>query len=150
VSGIPNIDHRFGDGRAEILGIDVFGAGGSRIALFEAGSRALIRISARARERIGQPAIGFMLRNHLGIAFSVVESSREGCRLPAMAPGEVYTVDFDLQLPQLYPGAFSFSPAIGDGSLDAVCDWVDNAITIQVTGAMPGGVQRRGAIGGSR
>ena len=29
VEGIPNIDHRFGDGRAEIIGIAVLGADGA-------------------------------------------------------------------------------------------------------------------------
>ena len=37
-------------------------------------------------------------------------------------------------LPILYPGHFSFSPSIADGTLNeyAVCDWIDNAITLQM------------------
>jgi lipopolysaccharide transport system ATP-binding protein len=47
----------------------------------------------------------------------------------------VYTVDFHVELPELYPGAFSFSPAIADGTLAAytMCDWIDNAIALQMT-----------------
>jgi hypothetical protein len=43
-------------------------------------------------------------------------------------------VDFHLTVPHLYPGAFSFAPAIADGSLLAykMCDWIDNAITLQM------------------
>jgi hypothetical protein len=35
----------------------------------------------------------------------------------------------------LYPGAFSFSPAIADGTLAdyAMCDWIDNAIVLQMS-----------------
>jgi hypothetical protein len=43
-------------------------------------------------------------------------------------------VDFHLVLPILYPGHFSFSPAVADGTLTeySVCDWIDNAITLQM------------------
>jgi hypothetical protein len=46
----------------------------------------------------------------------------------------VCTVDFYIDLPELYPGAFSLSPAIADGSLDGyhMCDWIDNAISLQM------------------
>ena len=39
-----------------------------------------------------------------------------------------------MQLPELYPGSFSFSPAIADGTLDSyhMCDWIDNAVTLQM------------------
>jgi hypothetical protein len=51
-----------------------------------------------------------------------------------MFPDDICTVDFYLQLPELYPGAFSFSPAIADGTLVSYrdCDWIDNAIALQM------------------
>ena len=51
-----------------------------------------------------------------------------------MKAGDIYTVDFHVQLPELYPSAFSFSPAIADGTLHSyrTCDWVDNAIVLQM------------------
>lgn len=54
-----------------------------------------------------------------------------------MAAGDIYTVDFHLQLPELYPSSFSFSPAIADGTLRSytTCDWIDNAIVLQMTPA---------------
>ncbi len=75
-----------------------------------------------------------MLRNHLGIDFAGTNSTREGLELPPMQPGDIFTVDFHLQLPDLYPGSFSFSPAIADGTLVTykMCDWIDNAITLQM------------------
>ena len=47
-------------------------------------------------------------------------------------PGDIFTVDFHLDIPELYPGNFSFSPAIANGSLEAyeMCDWIDNALTL--------------------
>jgi len=134
VDHIPNIDHRHGDGRAEILGIAIFSPDGNRIELLEPCSTIVVRISVRARQHVNSPIVGFMLRNHLGIDFSGTNTARLGTPLPAMAPGDILTVDFHLDLPEFYPGAFSFSPAIADGSLESyvMCDWIDNAISLQM------------------
>ena len=134
VTSIPNIDHRYGDGRAEIVGIAVYDAEGTPAHLATPGSRITVRISARAREALHHPNIGFMLRNHLGIDFAGTNTLREGIELDPMMEGDVVTVDFHLDLPVLYPAHFSFSPAIADGTLlrYKMCDWIDNAITIQM------------------
>jgi hypothetical protein len=76
-----------------------------------------------------------MLRNQLGIDFSGVNTAREGYELEPMHPGDIVTVDFYVDLPELYPASFSFSPAVADGPLDsyAMCDWIDNAVTLQMS-----------------
>jgi hypothetical protein len=52
-----------------------------------------------------------------------------------MQAGDVCTVDFHVDLPELYPASFSFSPAIADGTLTAyrMCDWIDNALVVQMS-----------------
>ncbi len=134
IETIPNIDHRYGDGRAEVLGIAVMDMNGRPLAMLDPLSRVVVRISVRAKEDISLPIVGFMLRNHLGIDFSGTNTSREGYELPPMVAGDIYTVDFHLDLPELYPSFFSFSPAIADGTLHGyeTCDWIDNAITLQM------------------
>jgi homopolymeric O-antigen transport system ATP-binding protein len=134
VESIPNIDHRYGDGRAEVLGIAVLDERGQRIHLLEPSSRIVVRISVRAKADVCMPMIGFMLRNQMGIDFSGTNTAREGYELPPMQAGDVYTVDFHVELPELYPASFSFSPAIADGTLQAyaMCDWIDNAIALQM------------------
>ncbi len=141
IDTIPNIDHRHGDGRAEILGIAVVDPAGNRLNVLEPGSRIVVRISVRAKAEIASPIVGFMLRNQLGIDFAGTNTLRDGCELPPMKPGTIYTVDFHVDLPVLYPSHFSFSPAIADGSLTSytMCDWVDNALTLQM-GPAPGPV----------
>jgi len=131
---IPNIDHRHGDGRAEVLGIGVFNTFGDPLHLLEPDTRIIVRVSARALQPIAHPNLGFMLRNHLGIDFTGTNTLREGHELPPMAAGGIVTVDFHLDLPSLYPSHFSFSPAIADGNLThyKMCDWVDNALTLQM------------------
>jgi lipopolysaccharide transport system ATP-binding protein len=134
VDTIPNIDHRFGDGRAEVIGIAVMDATGQPLYVLEPSSMILVRISVRAIEDLMLPIVGFMMRNHIGLDFAGTNTAREAFDLPPMAAGDIYTVDFHLQLPELYPSAFSFSPAIADGTLHSyrTCDWVDNAIVLQM------------------
>lgn len=134
VTTIPNIDHRYGDGRAEILGIAVMDRYGNRLPLLRPNEDCVVRISVRACEDLALPNVGFMLRNHLGVDFAGTNTKREGFDLPPMRAGDVYTVDFHLMIPELYPSEFSFSPAIADGTLLSyhMCDWIDNAITLQM------------------
>jgi lipopolysaccharide transport system ATP-binding protein len=131
---IPNIDHRFGDGRAEILGIAIHDATGLKIQSLTSNTTIVVRVSFRAKANIDRPIAGFMFRNHLGVDFAGTNTAREANPLPPMAAGELCTVDFHLDVPALYPSSFSFSPAIADGSLEhyAICDWIDNAIALQM------------------
>jgi ABC-type polysaccharide/polyol phosphate transport system ATPase subunit len=135
VDTIPNIDHRYGDGRAEVLGIAVLDERGGPLHLLDPCTRIVVRISVRAKADVPLPMVGFMLRNQLGIDFSGTNTAREGYELPAMHVGDIYTVDFHVDLPELYPASFSFSPAIADGTLSGytMCDWIDNAIALQMT-----------------
>jgi ABC-type polysaccharide/polyol phosphate transport system ATPase subunit len=131
---VPNVDHRHGDRRAEILGIGVFDPYGQPLHMLLPDSRIVVRISARANHPLPSPNVGFMLRNHMGIDFAGTNTLREGVELPPMEPGDTYTVDFHLDLPTVYPAHFSFSPAIADGNLVhyKMCDWIDNAVTLQM------------------
>jgi ABC-type polysaccharide/polyol phosphate transport system ATPase subunit len=134
VDHIPNIDHRFGDGRAELLGIAVFNSASHRIHSLQPNSTIVVRISFRALANLDRPIAGFMFRNHLGVDFAGTNTAREGHPLPPMAAGDLCTVDFYLDLPVLYASSFSFSPAIADGTIEhyAICDWIDNAIALQM------------------
>ncbi len=134
IESIPNIDHRYGDGRAEIVGIAVLNDLGNKLHLMEPGKPVVIRISARAKDAVMNPNIGFMMRNHLGVDFAGTNTLREGHQLVELWPGDTVTVDFHITLPELYPASFSFSPAIADGNLShyKMCDWIDNALTLQM------------------
>ena len=41
---------------------------------------------------------------------------------------------FHLEIPEFYPEAFSFSPFVREhaGADVEICDWIDNAITVQM------------------
>jgi lipopolysaccharide transport system ATP-binding protein len=131
---IPNIDHRFGDGRGEIVGIAVHDPSGSRLHSLAPNSTVVVRITVRAKSNLDRPIVGFMFRNQLGIDFAGTNTAREGCHLPPMIAGELCTVDFHIDLPNLYASSFSLSPAVADGTLKhySMCDWIDNAVVLQM------------------
>jgi hypothetical protein len=99
-----------------------------------AGKLECVRITVRAIEDIALPIVGFMMRNHIGLDFAGTNTAREGFYVAPMLAGDINTVDFNFRLPELYPSALSFSPAIADGTLHSyrMCDWVDNAIVLQM------------------
>jgi lipopolysaccharide transport system ATP-binding protein len=134
VRTIPNIDYRYGTGRAKILGIAALDAAGQPLSLLPPGEEIVVRISISAEAEIAQPMVGFMLRNHLGVDFSGSNTALENAVFPPMKRGQVATIDFRVRLPLLYPGHFSFSPAVASGTLEAyeMCDWIDNALTLQM------------------
>lgn len=134
VETIPNTDNRRGNLRAEVIGIALLDSVGNAVPLLEPHRALILRISVRANERIESPNVGFMMRNHLGLDFAGSNTRREDHPLPAMNPGDIHTVDFCLNLPELYPGEFSFSPAVADGDLSRyeMCDWIDNALAVRM------------------
>ena len=134
VETIPNIDHRYGDGRAEVIGIAVFDEQGRPVHLLNPSSAIIVRISVRAKEDVPLPIVGFMLRNQLGMDFSGTNTAREGYELPPMQAGDVITVDFYLDCRSCTRRRFRFRPAIADGTLMGytMCDWIDNAVVLQM------------------
>ena len=132
VETLPNVDFRYGNRRAEILGIAVVDDCGRPVQVLEPHASLRVRISVRARESLVSPNVGFILRNHLGVDFAGINTLSEGVEVPPMSPGDIHTVDFAFELPELHPDHFSFTPAVANGPLDGyeTCDWVDNALTL--------------------
>lgn len=133
VEKIPNIDGRHGNRDAEILGIAVLTEEGEELALLPQKAPIIVRVSVRARNEVAMPIVGFLIRNHLGVELAGTNTVLEDMELPAFNPGDIYTMDFHLQLPELYPAHFSFTPAVANGTLEAyeICDWIENAVTLQ-------------------
>ena len=122
---LPNIDHRSGDGRATILGIAVLNEYAEPFHLMTPGMSIVIRITFHANVPLPEASVGFVLRNHLGFDFSEVAH-----RVSSVAAGIRHTISLRVELPELYPGAFSFSPFVS--TCTGICDQVDNPVTVQM------------------
>jgi ABC-type polysaccharide/polyol phosphate transport system ATPase subunit len=122
---IPNIDHRHGDGRARIRAIALVDEYGENVQLMTPGMRVAMRLRVDAQSDLSSPRAGFLLRNHLGLDFS-----QSTTPLAPLTHGATVEIDFRFEVPELYPGFFSFSPYIFEAT--EPCDWIDNAITVQM------------------
>jgi lipopolysaccharide transport system ATP-binding protein len=127
---IPNIDHRFGNGDAELLGVALLNGNGEVISEALGGQEIIIRVSAKFHSDIDTPILGYTLRDRLGVELSACNTSYADQPLPPACKDQIITSDFRVTLPFLAPGSYSISPAVAKGSIEKhdMCDWIDNAL----------------------
>jgi len=136
---IPNVDVRYGNGQAEILGIGVYDEQGHRLNSAQGGQTVRVRISVAFKADVSIPNVGFMLKNRLGLYLTGTNALMEGSSIPPQAKGSVLTVEFRLSLPVLSTGNYSLAPAVADGTVEdyAVCDWIENAYVLEIVTPTP-------------
>lgn len=134
---IPNVDVRYGNHKAEVLGIGLYSERGQRIHSAEGGQTILIRISVLFHEYVRQPIIGFMIKNRIGLFLTGTNTKMEGSSVPEQPKGSICSVEFRFPLPMLSTGNYSLTVAVADGLLEdyAVCDWIENTYVIEIISA---------------
>lgn len=134
IDQVPNVDGRHGNGHAHIKGIGVFSHEGHPAPRAVQGDRICVRLSVEFIEAVGQPNVGFMLRNRLGEDVLGTNVLYEGEQMSPAESGDRVSVDFVLDLPYLRSGFYHFSPAVADGTMDQYehCDWIDNACALEI------------------
>jgi ABC-type polysaccharide/polyol phosphate transport system ATPase subunit len=135
VTGIPRQDGRFGNGAAEVIGIEAYDTTGVPHRTFRHGDSIVLRVTVVFHRPLRSPLIGITIRDELGVDLTRTNTELERCHLPAVGPGDVITVEFKMQLPLLFPGSLAVSPAVAEGRLHddyAICDWVENALVFSV------------------
>lgn len=135
-TSIPNVGRRFGDERAEIIGIGVYDENNQRISSIAHGKRISIRVSIYFKERLLNPMVGYVFRNRLGLDLASTNTDIEGVTLPPGDPGTIITVRFVIDLPLLQPGPYSIAATIADGNSISytMCDWIDDIFALQIYG----------------
>jgi lipopolysaccharide transport system ATP-binding protein len=135
VRSIPNMDHRFGNGEATLLGIELLNSMENPISEVAGGQTVIIRISTQFKQDIEQPIIGYFIRDRLGVELAGCNTSYAGKRLPPAKKDQIITSDFRINLPDMAPGSYSVSPAVAKGSLQRhdMCDWIDNALVFMLS-----------------
>lgn len=125
--------HRYGDGRAKIVGAALVGTGGQPVGVLKPHDRVTVRIRFRAEAAIESVIAGFLLRNAKGENIFGSNTARENYPLAPMAAGEAHIIDFHWTAPELRAGGYSISLAIADGNQErfTMCDYVEDAIVLQ-------------------
>jgi ABC-type polysaccharide/polyol phosphate transport system ATPase subunit len=134
VDTIPCIHHRYGRKGAEVIGVILHSMDGRVLNEVRAGEEVQLLISARFRQDIDHPIIGFTVRDALGVEITSSNTSYAGTRLPPGKAGRVFTAGFRFRPPQIRPGSYSISPAIASGNIweHAIEDWIDNAYIFSI------------------
>jgi hypothetical protein len=122
--------HRYGDGRATIIGADLVNADGRSVREAAPRHRLALRIGFRANSPMSSPIAGFLVRNSRGENIFGSNTAREDHPLLPMSPGDHNSVDFHWSVPDLVPGAYRISLAVSDGNIEGfeVCDYIEDAI----------------------
>jgi len=134
ISTIPYVHNRFGEGRAEILGIILHGDSGEVVNEVRSGQEVNILISAGFREDIEFPIVGVTIRDRMGTEITATNTSYENAALPPLKAGTAITVRLLMKVPALRPGSYSISPSVASGNIweHEIEDWIDNAYIINV------------------
>lgn len=134
VTGIPPDAPRYGDGRAELLGIEITNPNGRPIEAVHTPAEIVVRFSVRALESIPWPIAGCLLRTSGGVDFTGVNTAQLNIPIDPMMADEVRTFDFHLKLPELAAGQYPLTVALADGDLTAyqTCDAAENVASLVV------------------
>jgi lipopolysaccharide transport system ATP-binding protein len=132
-AAIVQMDERFGDGRAQITGFEMRGAGGKSQATARPGDSVEVVLAIEAAGELENALAGFTIRNRLGDVVTATNTEHEGIKLPQLSAGSTLDVAFRFVWPALSSGPLTLSPAIADGCVAAhvMCDWVENALIVE-------------------
>lgn len=126
--------HRFGDGRAAIVGADLVTPSRQSVRTVTPLDRLVLRIGFQVRGQVASPIAGFIVRNNRGENIFGSNTARENYPLPPMAAGDANNVEFHWSVPALAPGAYKISLGVADGDIEDhhMCDYIEDAIGMTV------------------
>jgi ABC-type polysaccharide/polyol phosphate transport system ATPase subunit len=136
VRTIPNIDHRFGNGKARVIGVELMDRKGCPTRDVMGGHDILLRVSVEFLADVPRPILGYTLRDRLGVEISACNTTYAGTVLPAAEKSMIYTTDFHIHMPRMAAGSYSISPAVAEGDVlyHDMCDWIDNGLVFSLQG----------------
>ncbi len=132
-SSIPEMapSLRRGDGRAEIVSIEVLNVQDKPAALIESGQPAAIRVVAKYAASVADPVIGILIRTRIGFEVYGTNTELEKLKLGPVDAGQTRTVTFRFDC-QLCPQSYTITAASHDP--DGVWhEWMEDAISFAVS-----------------
>lgn len=121
---------RQGDRRADLTAIETLGAQGRPTAVWRSGEQVEVRLSVLFQEPVGDPVIGILLRNRIGLDVYGTNTQLEGLRLGPCAAGQQLRLRFHFHC-DLCPGDYTLTAASHDPD-GARHDWLEDAVAVTV------------------
>ncbi|MFB3829603.1 MAG: Wzt carbohydrate-binding domain-containing protein [Bryobacteraceae bacterium] len=121
---------REGDGRAEIVNIELLGEGGPG-AVWRSGELAEVRATLRFHAAVEDPVIGMLIRTRIGLNVYGTNTELEGLKLGPRKAGDTLTLTFAFRC-DLCPERYTITMASHDPD-GTRHDWLEDAVAFTVT-----------------
>ena len=121
---------RRGDGRAEVLQVELAGESGQPTAVLRSGELAVARLTVRFLGSVADPVVGLLIRSRAGMNVYGTNTELEGIKLGPRSAGDVLQLSFAFRC-ELCAMEYTLTAASHDP--DGVGhDWLDDAIAFAV------------------
>lgn len=121
---------RRGDGRAEIVAVEVLDGDGQPTPILQSGAPAALRVVVRYNGHVEDPVIGVMIRTRIGMEVYGTNTELEQLQLGPVAPGDRRTVTFRF-ICALCPQSYTVTAASHDPN-GVWHEWMEDAISFSV------------------
>jgi len=124
---------RFGTGRAEIVGFQVFDSTGAEGGFLCPGEWVKIVIKVLAHDRIQMPLVGIVTCDRLRTEITGFNNYQYRYKLPELKSGCYLDMEFCMKWPEIQGGSYVLEPAIADGTQDnhEMLDWLQLLLTVE-------------------
>jgi hypothetical protein len=133
---IPKLSYtyRHGDGRAEVIAVELLNAANQRIEFVETGEEVVVKVRVVFHDDVEAPVCGFLIRNRHGIHLYGRYTELQQVDFGTAQRGEIVEVSFVFSC-WLAPDSYSLT--FGVHSLDGISfDWLDGALFFRVISAV--------------
>ncbi|HEY0100259.1 MAG TPA: ABC transporter ATP-binding protein [Pyrinomonadaceae bacterium] len=127
--------YRHGNGRAEVIGAELFDVATNRsVELIETGDAVAVRLRILFKEDVAEPVCGFMIRNRHGINVYGTNTEQRGRPLGAARRGEIIEAVFTFNC---WLGQEHYFVSVAAHTPDGEAfDWLDGVIFFRVSCAV--------------
>lgn len=121
---------RRGDGRAEVMGLELLGESGLPTVVVRSGELAVARVTVRFHAAVADPVVGLMIRSRAGMNVYGTNTELERLKLGPCRAGQVIELRYAFRC-ELCNGEYTLTVASHDP--DGVWhDWLDDAMAFAV------------------
>jgi energy-coupling factor transporter ATP-binding protein EcfA2 len=122
---------RQGDGRAEILGVEIAGEEGKPTSVMRSGEAATVRVSVKYSQSVADPVIGILIRTRIGLNVYGTNTELEKLKFGPCSPGDALRLNFGFRC-DLCPQEYTLTVASHDPN-GVWHDWLEDAVTFSVS-----------------
>ncbi|MBI4877693.1 MAG: Wzt carbohydrate-binding domain-containing protein [Acidobacteria bacterium] len=122
---------RRGDGRAELLSLEILGQDGRPAMVLRSGETATVRVRVRFHREVADPVVGILIRSRIGMEVYGTNTELEALKLGPRQAGDSLRVDFRFRC-DLCPREYTLTAASHDPN-GVWHDWAEDAVAFAVS-----------------